>query len=113
MLMTANLPCCAWAVNVTARASTGHTNSLHFTVRLILSKIILFYPIRPALECPANREAEHGRSLGAVRQYRSDGTDGVRVGGRIREVRSIGDDGRRQSAFEASWVIGPKDTEWG
>src|SRR5580658_728232 len=45
MLMIANLPCCACAVNVTAKASTGHTNSF-FTMKLLNSKIILFYPIR-------------------------------------------------------------------
>src|SRR5580698_7942178 len=113
MLMTANLPCCAWAVNVTANASTGHRNNLLFTVRLLLSKIILFYPIRRVLKRPANRKTEHSRALSAIGQNRSDGTDGVGIGGCIREVRSVGDNGRRQRTFKARGIISPKDTEGG
>src|SRR5579862_1194750 len=112
MLMTANLPCCAWAVNVTANASTGQRNTF-FTVRLLISKIILFYPIRPALECPANGKAEHSRALGAIRQHRSDGADGVVIGGRVREIRLIGYNGRGQSAFKAGGIVSPIDAEWG
>src|SRR5580698_5040392 len=112
MLITANLPCCAWAVNVRANARTGHTNTLLFTVRLLISKVIIVYPIGLALECPAYGKTEHGRALDAIGQYRSNRVDGVVIRSCVRKIRSVGNYGRRQRAFETGGIVSPIDAEW-